>query len=323
MQHLSVVRSVLAARLIAGAFFALLLGGCATPQTQALLKDKSGLPTHTELEHTPFYPQETHQCGPASLATAMNASGVRVTPAELTPQIYIPGREGSLQVEMLAATRRQGLVAYQLAPSLNDLLAEVVAGTPVVVLQNLGLSIAPQWHYAVAVGYNLKREEIILRSGKEKRQVLPLKTFEYTWERSNFWAMLALPPGKLPKTVQEDRYVAAVVDLEHTGKLKEARKSYTAALGRWPRNLTAQIGLGNTAYALKDLKGAEQAFRSAAQDHPDSAAAFNNLAQTLYDQKRYREARMAAQKAVALGGSLAVAAKETLQQIEKKLGKKE
>lgn len=319
MQHLSV--SVLAARLIAGAFFALLLGGCATPQTQALLKDKGNtLPVRAELEHTPFYPQETHQCGPASLATAMNASGVRMTPAELTPQIYIPGREGSLQVEMLAATRRQGMLAYQIAPSLNDLLAEVVAGTPVVVLQNLGLTIAPKWHYAVAVGYNLKREEIILRSGMEKRQVLPLKTFEYTWERANYWAMLTLPPGKLPKTAQEDRYVAAVVDLEHTGKLKEARKSYTAALARWPRNLTAQIGLGNTAYALKDLKGAEQAFRSATQDHPDSAAAFNNLAQTLYDQKRYREARTAAQKAVALGGPLESAAKETLRQIEKKLG---
>lgn len=320
MQHLSL--SVLAARLIAGAFFAVLLGGCATPQTQALLADKgNALPVRAELEHTPFYPQETHQCGPASLATAMNASGLRVTPAELTPQIYIPGREGSLQVEMLAATRRRGMLAYQLAPQLNDLLAEVVAGTPVVVLQNLGLGIAPVWHYAVAVGYNLKREEIILRSGKEKRQMLPLKTFEYTWGRSNYWAMLALPPGKLPKTVQEEKYVAAVVDLEHTGKLKEARKSYAAALVRWPRNLTAQIGLGNTAYAMKDLKGAEQAFRRATQDHPDSAAAFNNLAQTLYDLKRYREALTAAQKAVSLGGPLAAAAKETLQQIEKKLAK--
>jgi hypothetical protein len=312
----------LTARLIAGAFFALLLGACATPQTQALLKDKGTLPTQSELAHTPFYPQEAHQCGPASLATAMSASGVRVDPAELTPQVYIPGREGSLQVEMLATTRHRGMVAYQLAPKLNDVLAEVVGGMPVVVLQNLGLNFAPVWHYAVAVGYDLKREEIILRSGKEKRQILPLKTFEYTWARSDYWAMLALPPGKFPKTVQEDKYVAAVTDLEHTGKLEEAHKSYAAALTRWPHNLTAQIGLGNTAYAMKDIKGAEAAFRRASKDHPDSAAAFNNLAQTLYDQKRYQVARVAAQKAVSLGGPLMAASKETLQQIEKKLGTK-
>lgn len=320
MQDLS-VRSVTIARLIAGAFFALLLGACATPQTQALLKDQAGLPTQTELVHTPFYPQEAHQCGPASLATAMGAAGVHIDPAELTPQLYTPGREGSLQVEMLATTRRHGMVAYQLAPKLDDLFAEVVSGRPVIVLQNMGLSFVPVWHYAVAIGYGLKREEIILRSGKEKRQVLPLKTFEYTWERSDYWAMLALPPGKFPKTVQEDKYVAAVADLEHTGKPKEAHKSYSAALARWPHNLPAQIGLGNTAYALKDIKGAEQAFRRAAKDHPDSAAAFNNLAQTLYDQKRYQEARVAAQKAVSLGGPLAATSKETLQQIEKKLGK--
>lgn len=318
MQHFSVT----IARLIAGAFFALLLSACATPQTQALLKDSTGLPTQIELAHTPFYPQEAHQCGPASLATVLSAAGAHIDPTDLTPQLYTPGREGSLAVEMLATTRRHGMVAYQLAPKLDDLFAEVMSGRPVVVLQNMGLSFAPVWHYAVAIGYDLKREEIILRSGTEKRQILPLKTFEHTWSRSDYWAMLALPPGKFPKTVQEDKYVAAVADLEHTGKLKEAHKSYTAALTRWPHNLTAQIGLGNTAYAMKDLKGAEEDFRHAAKDHPDSAAAFNNLAQTLYDQKHYKEARVAAQKAVALGGPLAPAAKETLQQIEKQLGKR-
>lgn len=313
------MRSVNFARLVAGVFFALLLGACATPQTQALLKDKGGLPKRIELERTPFHPQETHQCGPASLATALNAAGLSTTPAELTPQLYVPGREGSLQVEMLAAARRQGMVAYPLAPELDDLLGEVAAGMPVVVLQNLGLAFAPQWHYAVAVGYDLRREEIILRSGKERRQVLPLKTFEYTWARSDYWAMLALPPGKLPRNVQQDKYLAAVAPLERIGQNKAARKSYTAALARWPGNLTAQIGLGNTAYAMKDLKGAEAAFQQATRDHPDSAAAFNNLAQVLYDQGRYREAYKMAQKAVSLGGPLEPAARETLQQINKKL----
>ena len=128
-----------------------------------------------------------------------------MTPQDLTPQVYLPGLAGSLQVEMLAATRRNGLLAYELAPKLDDLLAEVAAGSPAVVLQNLALSWYPVWHYSVVVGYDLEREEIILRSGLERRQALSLTTFEHTWESAGYWAMLALPPGRMPRTATEDQ----------------------------------------------------------------------------------------------------------------------
>ena len=41
-----------------------------------------------ELTQTPFFPQQSHQCGPAALATALGASGVDVTPDDLVPQTY-------------------------------------------------------------------------------------------------------------------------------------------------------------------------------------------------------------------------------------------
>lgn len=308
------------ARLAAGVFFLIWLGGCATPQTQALLKLHSArLPQQLELSKVPFYPQETHQCGPASLAMVLDAGGAKVTPQELVPQVYLPGREGSLQVEMLAAARRNGLFAYELAPKLDDLLAEVAAGSPVVVLQNLGLSWYPVWHYAVVVGYDLPREEIILRSGLERRQVLPLTTFEHTWERAGYWAMLALPPGSMPRTATEAAYISAAVALEKAGKPKSAEAAYESALKHWPRNLTARIGMGNAAYAQGDVKRAETAYRQATLDHPDSSIAFNNLAQTLADQQRYSEALVSANQAVSLGGPERATAVETLEQIKKSM----
>lgn len=309
------------ARLIAGVFFLIWLGGCATPQTRALLQANSReLPQRIELSKVPFYPQETHQCGPASLAMLLNAAGAPVTPQDLTAQVYLPGREGSLQVEMLAAARRNGLFAYELAPKLDDLLAEIAAGSPVIVLQNLALSWYPVWHYAVVVGYDLKREEIILRSGLERRQVLPFTTFEHTWERAGYWAMLALPPGRMPRTATEAGYIPAAMALEKAAESpKSAAAAYEAALKRWPRNLTARIGLGNAAYALGDLKRAEQAYRQATLDHPESAIAFNNFAQTLADQKRYAEALAAANRAVRLGGPEQAVARGTLAQIKKKM----
>ncbi|MCW3478572.1 hypothetical protein OL229_03185 [Neisseriaceae bacterium JH1-16] len=86
----------------------LLLVGCAsTPQTAALLTRRpSDLPARVELTEVPFFPQDAYQCGPAALATVLVHAGVVTTPTELTPQLYLPERQGTLQAELLGATRR-------------------------------------------------------------------------------------------------------------------------------------------------------------------------------------------------------------------------
>ncbi|MGC2049438.1 MAG: PA2778 family cysteine peptidase [Gallionella sp.] len=308
------------ARFLAGVFL-LCLGACANPpQTRLVLGSPTvSLPRHAEITEVPFFAQEDFQCGPAALAMSLNAAGIQVTPETLKPEVYLPDRHGSLQVEMLAAARRHGTVAYQLAPELNDMLLEISAGTPVVILQNLAFGWFPVWHYAVAVGYDLDSAEIILRSGTEQRQILPMATFENTWARSGYWAMVAMPPGKIPETAEETTFVAAVSAAEKIIDPGRALTTYIAALNRWPGNLTAQIGAGNAAYRSHDLDQAASVFRLATQDHPDSVAAFNNLAQTLADQTRYEEALEAARKAVSLGGPLSQTAQETLADIERRM----
>ena len=312
--------SIRNARFLVGVFI-LCLGACANPpQTRLVLSSPPvSLRRHAELSEVPFFAQEAFQCGPASLSMSLNAAGIAVTPETLKPELYLPDRHGSLQVEMLAATRRHGATAYQLAPELNDMLREIAAGTPVVVLQNLAFGWYPVWHYAVAIGYDLDHAEIILRSGPEQRQILPMRTFEYTWARSGYWAMVALPPGKIPETAEETSFIAAVSAFEKITDPERAQSTYIAALNRWPGNLAAQIGVGNTAYRLHDLAQAETTFRQAAHDHPDSVAAFNNLAQTLADQARYEEALEAAHRAVSLGGPLAQVAQDTLANIESRM----
>lgn len=307
-------------RFLVGVFL-LWLGACATPPQTRLVLDSPpvSLPRHAELIDVPFFAQNAFQCGPASLAMSLNSAGIAVTPETLKPELYLPDRHGSLQIEMLAATRRHGATAYQLAPELNDMLHEIAAGTPVIILQNLAFSWYPVWHYAVAIGYDLDHAEIILRSGTEQRQILPMRTFEYTWARGGYWAIVALPPGKIPETAEENSFIAAVSALEKITDPGRAQSTYLAALNRWPGNLSAQIGFGNTSYRMHNWAKAETGFRQAAHDHPDSAAAFNNLAQTLADQARYEEALEAAHQAVSLGGLLAPVAQETLADIERKM----
>jgi tetratricopeptide (TPR) repeat protein len=246
---------------------------------------------------------------------ALNATGIRVTPDALLPLTYLPSRRGSLQVELLAAARYNGRLAYLLAPSLNDLAAEIAAGNPVIVLQNLWFDWLPQWHYAVAVGYDLERRQIILRSGSNARVVEPLGGFERSWRRAAYWAMLVLPPDRVPATAAERTFLDAVVALEKTGQTRAAQSAYAAALKRWPHDLTAMIGLGNTHYALGELKQSEDCFRAASLEHPDSVPAWNNLAEVLLAQRRHSEALEAARRAVRLGGPLEPEAQRTLEKI--------
>lgn len=307
------------ARLCAGVLLLVGLTGCATPpQLAALRQAPPPLPPRVELVAVPFYPQETHQCGPASLAMALTAAGRPATPDALTPQVYLPERQGSLQVEVMAAARRQGMLAYPLAPSLSDLLAELAAGKPVIVLQNLGLSTLPLWHYAVAVGYDLETETLILRSGLTPRETMSFSTFERTWARGGHWAILVLPPGQLPATAREAVYVQAAVALERAGQAAAAQEAFRAALARWPRNLVAQMGLGNTASTLKQWKEAEAAFRQAAADHPGEWAPLNNLALALAEQNRWQEALAAASRAVTLAAGNPQARK-TLEEIRQRM----
>jgi tetratricopeptide (TPR) repeat protein len=296
---------------------AVLAGGCATPQVAGLLGNPpSGLPERTELASTPFYPQQPddYLCGPNTLATILEHAGKPVAPAALERQVYLPSRKGALQAERLAAVRRHGLIAYRLAPRLEDLLREIAAGTPVLVLMNLTFNFAPTWHYAVAIGYDRSREEIVLRSGDTYRLALTLTNFERTWARSAHWAMLALPPHQLPATAAEDAYVAAAVALERVAPLA-ARTAYATALLRWPGNLFALIGLGNSAYGMKDLAAAAAAYRRATEAHPQSADAWNNLAQALLELGRRQEALAAGARALALGGPRAAAYRETVKAI--------
>lgn len=308
------VRRALAARLAAAAL-ALALGGCAV-QTRALIAaPPASLPARAELSRTPYFEQAAFQCGPASLAMALSAAGLAATPDDLIGRVFVPSRQGSLQIEMLAAARSRGAVATLLPASLEALLREIAAGNPVVILQNLGLAISPVWHYAVAIGYDLDAGEILLRSGPQPRERMALSTFEHTWDRSGRWAFVALAPGHLPATAAEPAATDALVAYERVAPASAARKAYQAAAARWPDSLVLAMGLGNTAYASGDLDAASTAFSDAARRHRDGAA-YNNLAVVLDELGQRDAALRAARTAAALDGPWRAAARATLQRIE-------
>jgi len=242
-------------------------------------------------------------------------SGIQVDPEAITPEVFTPSLKGSLQSAMISTARRRGRVAYPISGA-EEMLEEVAAGHPVIILQNLGLSWYPVWHYAVVVGYDLEIGIVLLHSGVTSQKRLSLRVFNNTWARGDYWGLLVLPPSRLPATATEHNYVSAVLGLEKAQQWQAAIEGYNTALARWPDSLSARMGLGNSYYALGDLVSAEAAFREATIRFPTSGMAYNNLAQVLWERDNRKEALEAARKAVDLGGPLVEEYRRTLKEIQ-------
>ena len=247
---------------------------------------------------------------------AFGWSGLQVSPDTLAHEVFTPALKGSYQSALIGATRRHGKLAYLLNDR-RDLFQEIAAGHPVIVLQNLGLSWYPKWHYALAIGFDLDRRNILLHSGTTPRKTTAMVIFESTWKRSDYWGLLVLPPGQLPATGELADVLPAVVGLEKAGQWPAAIEGYTAVLKRWPNTLAAYIGLGNSWYALGNLDSAASVLRDASDLFPKEGTVFNNLAHVLYEQGDIESAEQAARHAVALGGPLLESYHQTLIEIQK------
>ena len=265
------------------------VSGCAS-DVRNMLSDLDQQRIDIELIQTPFYPQVTDQCGPSALAAILNSSGVTVTPEALKLRIYIPGRQGSLQIELLAATRGYGRMPYLIDTDISALLGEVRDGRPVLVLQNLGSKLAPIWHYAVVVGYLADERRFILRSGDQKRQVTSASRFIRTWQRAGYWGVLALQPGEMPASPDADKYVRSVAAVEAIGDIESAVAGYHAAIERWPEHSLAWLGVGNAYYAQGNLDAAENAYKRLLSMDSDHLIALNNLSQVQIDRGCFENA---------------------------------
>lgn len=252
-----------------------------------------------DLDATPFFPQEVNECGPAALATALGASGVTVTPDELAPLLYLPGRQGSLQAEMVSAARRHARVPYPLPPRLDALLATVAGGTPVLVLQNLRASFWPAWHYAVVVGYDAADNSLVLRSGTDRRKVMSARAFERSWSLAQRWSLAVVPPDGPPPGAAMVDWLRASSAFEELRQPQLAAKAYVAATRRWPAEVLPWQVLANLRHDQGDLAGAEQALHAAFRIKP-SATTLNNLAVVLLERGCPVRARAALDRAMAL-----------------------
>ena len=267
----------------------LLLTGCA--RSPVLLEStKASLTPQTELTEVPFFAQTEYQCGPATLAMVLNHEGVEASLDELIPQVFLPGRDGSVQPEMLATVRRYERLAIPIRGTMDALLTHLEAGNPVVVMQNLALPAFPMWHYAVAIGFDLPNETLVLRSGEIERHTLSFSRFDATWARTERWGFVVSEPGTLPEGVTARNALEAISAFEEQHGPDTTLSSWQAFSERFPQNPTGQFALGNALYADGQPEAALAAFETATSLDPEMGAAWLNLAIIQFQQARLADA---------------------------------
>ncbi|MCH8537392.1 MAG: PA2778 family cysteine peptidase, partial [Alkalimonas sp.] len=201
------------------ALILLVLTACQTPpQTKQLLAAPPAIASNYLIDEVPFYPQQEFFCGPTTLAEVAGFHGLNKSPDDIAPATFTPALEGTLQIEMAAATRQLGMVAYtQHRADMSQLLSLVADDIPVIVLQNNSIGWLPQWHYAVVIGYDMNAKQVILHTGVTEAHHLNFSTFERTWRRANYWLLAMLPADKTSEHLDPFIYTKACQDLMNTG----------------------------------------------------------------------------------------------------------
>ena len=288
-------------RLMLVCLCAALLSACAItpPQTSSFLAQPA---SHKSvlLKDVPFYAQKEYQCGPAALAMALNAAGASTSPDQLVSEVYLPDRKGSIQVEMLGASRRQGFIPFKVEGTIEGLIKELQAHHSVLVFQNLALPWYPQWHYAVVVGYDAASKELILHSAEDEWHRTNIGTFERTWARTGYWGFVPLKPGLLTANQNPDQLADSIAQSEQSFSPPQLQKAYSSVLKQWPDNLQSSIGLSVALYLQKRYVASERVLRNALKHHPASGVLYNNLAVVLKALNRKTKAKQAVKKAIRL-----------------------
>ena len=241
----------------------------------------------------PFVPQEAYQCGPAALAMMLQWAGKPVSADALVDEVWLPERKGSLGIELMAAARSRGLLAYPVNDA-KHLYQELQAGRPALVMQNLALPSRPKWHYAVVTGYHDEGKTVVMHSGTTQSKTTHWNRFIRTWARAEQWGFTLIAPGELPSSAEPQPLFRAI------SATPNAMDYWPQAVKAFPDSGELWFGYGNALWQDGDKPAALEAFEHAVKAAPEMAAAWNNLAFAQHQQGDSNAARRSLCKAMNL-----------------------
>jgi len=170
------------------------LAGCATPGQRPV----PVTPEAARIENVPFFPDDTDQCGPSTLASVLSFWDRPTPPDVLRSEIYLPNIKGTLPMDLLPAVESRGLKATVTNGTLEDLQRHVREGRPVLAYFDLGLAMVTRGHYVVVTGFD--GEGIHAHSGKKPDSRISYRKLERIWGRTDRWMLVVEGPAEEKQT---------------------------------------------------------------------------------------------------------------------------
>lgn len=244
----------------------------------------------------PFVPPRTDMCGSTSIEMvssywqAKTSYKPSLSVQELDGRTLIPEKGGTLQVELVATARANGLIVYPLEPTFEALFAELAEHHPVIVLVNRSLSWYPLWHYLPVNGYDGEKRTVLTHFSDQSNEAIRIETFGALWKRSDNWGVVLLPPEHLPASASPKTFLRSAYAFEKAGMRDGAIRAYRSALLRWPEDADIHFALANAYYHAKHLSEAEESYRKLLTITPSHPLALNNLALLLCETGKSEEA---------------------------------
>jgi ABC-type bacteriocin/lantibiotic exporter with double-glycine peptidase domain len=134
-------------------------------------------------------------CGPACLATVLRHYGSTATLDQLSSEMKQTDDGGVIMVEMVfqARKRRYDVEVYE--GGLNDLRRKVLVGRPLILLLHpmpdmVRHVTSRRGHYVVAVGFDDRRRDVIVHSGREAFTRMSYRRLLAQWRRANCLTLL-------------------------------------------------------------------------------------------------------------------------------------
>lgn len=133
------------------------------------------------IDGVPFVKQETHYCGPASVASVMAYYGAAVDQNTIARSVYEEKLKGTLITDLENYARANGFRTESGQGTTDDIKRFVQQKRPVIVLVDLGFWVLSQPHYLVITGYDEKG--FIAHTGQAPSVSFPYPEFKRIWEK--------------------------------------------------------------------------------------------------------------------------------------------
>jgi len=137
----------------------------------------------------PFLPQKEEQCGPTALAIVLHYYGARVSPDDLSREVYRRQISGTLNLDLLLAARRHGFEAAASAGTEGEIKSWIDREIPVIVLLGKRADQAV-FHYAVVYGYDEEAQVFTLHSARTPALRLAYDEFSRQWAAASSWMLV-------------------------------------------------------------------------------------------------------------------------------------